>query len=39
MRAFRLVPDVLGTAVLLFAGYIFLVSLKDVWRYVRISNM
>jgi hypothetical protein len=39
MRALRLVPEVVGTAVLLFGGYVLLVSLKDAWRYIRISNM
>jgi hypothetical protein len=36
LRVFR---NVLGTAGLLFAGYVFLASLKDSWRYIKISSM
>jgi hypothetical protein len=39
MNTVRIIPDVLGTAVLLFAAYIFLMSAKDAWRYVKISTM
>ena len=39
MNAVKVVRNVLGTAGLLFAGYVFLMSLKDAARYVRISKM
>ncbi len=39
MSAVRVVRNVIGTAGLVFAGYVFLVSLKDAARYVKISTM
>jgi hypothetical protein len=39
MSAVKVIRNVLGTAGLVFAGYIFLRSLKDAARYVRISTM
>ncbi len=39
MSAIKVVRNVLGTAGLIFAGYIFLMSLKDAARYVKISTM
>ena len=39
MNIFRVVRNVVGTAGLLFVGYIFLASLKDAGRYIRISSM
>lgn len=39
MNAFRIVRNVLGTAGLLFAGYVFLASIKDAGRYLKISTM
>ena len=39
MRTLKAFRNALGTPGLLFAGYIFLVSLKDSWRYIKISRM
>jgi hypothetical protein len=39
MTTFRVVRNVLGTAGLVFAGYVFVMSLKDVRRYIKISTM
>ena len=39
VSTFRIVRNIVGTAGLLFAGYVFIVSLKDGLRYVRISKM
>jgi hypothetical protein len=39
MNTFRIARNVVGAAGLIFAGYIFLMSLKDVRRYIRISAM
>jgi adenine/guanine phosphoribosyltransferase-like PRPP-binding protein len=39
MRTLKAFRNVLGTAGLIFAGYVFLVSLKDSWRYIKISRM
>jgi hypothetical protein len=39
MTALKIARNVMGTAGLLFAGYIFVMSLKDSWRYVKISRM
>jgi len=33
------VSSVLATAGVLFAGYVFLTSLPDIRRYIRISTM
>jgi len=32
-------PNVLATAGMLFAGYVFFASLPDIRRYIRISTM
>ena len=39
MSAFKVVRNTLGTVGLLFAGYVFLVSVKDSLRYIKISRM
>jgi len=39
MNAIKAVRNVVGTAALLFAGYVFLSSIKDAARYIRISRM
>ena len=35
----RVARNIVGTAGLLFVGYVFIVSLKDALRYVKISRM
>ena len=39
MSALKAVRNILGTAGLIFAGYVFVVSLKDSLRYIKISSM
>jgi len=39
MTALRVVRNLLGTAGVLFAGYVFLSSFKDARRYLKISSM
>jgi hypothetical protein len=39
MSAFKVLRNTLGTVGLLFAGYVFVVSLKDSMRYLKISRM
>lgn len=39
MRTFKAFRNVLGTARLLFAGYVFLMSVRDLRRYIKISTM
>jgi hypothetical protein len=39
MIVLRIARNFVGTAGLLFAGYILAASLKDSWRYVKISKM
>jgi hypothetical protein len=39
MTTLKVVRNLLGTVGLLFAGYVFLSSLKDARRYVKISSM
>ncbi len=39
MSALKAIRNVLGTAGLILAGYVVLTSLKDSWRYLRISQM
>jgi hypothetical protein len=39
MSAFKVVRNTLGTVGLLFAGYVFVMSVKDSWRYLKISRM
>jgi hypothetical protein len=39
MTAMKAIRNILGTAGMLFAGYVILASVKDVRRYIRISSM
>jgi hypothetical protein len=39
MSALKAVRNILGTAGLLFAGYVFIMSVKDSIRYIKISSM
>jgi hypothetical protein len=39
MSGLRKIPDAIGTVVLLFGAYVVVMSLKDAWRYVKISLM
>jgi len=39
MKAMKAIINILGTAGILFAGYVILASVKDVRRYIRISTM
>jgi hypothetical protein len=39
MSGLKKVRNTLGAAGLLFAGYVFVVSLKDFRRYIKISTM
>jgi len=39
MSAFKVLRNTVGTAGLLFAGYVFVVSLKDSLRYLKINRM
>jgi hypothetical protein len=39
MKAMKALRNILGTAGLLFAGYVVIASMKDVRRYIRISTM
>jgi hypothetical protein len=39
MGTLRVVRNLLGTVGLLYAGYVFIASLKDARRYIRISSM
>jgi hypothetical protein len=39
MKAMKAIRNILGTVGLLYAGYVFVVSMKDVRRYIRISTM
>jgi len=39
VKALRLLRNVVGTAGLLYAGYVFLNALPDLKRYIRISSM
>jgi hypothetical protein len=39
MAAMKVLRNIIGTAGLLYAGYVLIVSMKDVRRYIRISNM
>ena len=38
-KAMKILRNIIGTAGLIYAGYVFVVSLKDVRRYIRISSM
>ncbi len=35
----KVLRNIIGTAGLIYAGYVLIVSMKDVRRYIRISNM
>jgi hypothetical protein len=35
----KILRNIIGTAGLIYAGYVLVVSLKDVRRYIRISTM
>ena len=35
----KILRNIIGTAGLIFAGYVLVVSMKDVRRYIRISTM
>jgi hypothetical protein len=39
MNTLRVVRNILGTAGLLFAGYVFLTSIRDTRRYLKIRAM
>jgi hypothetical protein len=39
MTTLKVVRNLMGTVGLLFAGYVFLASLKDARRYLKISSM
>jgi hypothetical protein len=39
MKTLKVLRNVAGTAGLVFAGYVLIASLKDVWRYIKISTM
>ena len=39
MKAMKIIRNILGTAGLIYAGYVVIVSMKDVRRYIRISTM
>lgn len=39
MKAMKTIVNILGTASLVFAGYILISSVKDVRRYIRMSTM
>jgi hypothetical protein len=39
MNAMKLLRNVIGTAGLIYAGYVLIVSMKDVRRYIKISSM
>jgi hypothetical protein len=39
MKAVKIIRNILGTAGLLYAGYVLIASVKDVRRYIRINTM
>lgn len=39
MRTVKMLRNMIGTAGLVFAGYIFLTAIPDLKRYMRISTM
>jgi len=39
MTVMKVLRNVIGTAGLLYAGYVLLTSMKDVRRYIKISSM
>jgi hypothetical protein len=38
-KAMKILRNIIGTAGLIYAGYVLVVSMKDVRRYIRISTM
>jgi hypothetical protein len=38
-KAMKILRNIIGTAGLIYAGYILIASVKDVRRYIRISTM
>jgi hypothetical protein len=39
MKLLLSAPKVIGTVTLLFAGYVLLSSLPDLYRYIKINTM
>jgi hypothetical protein len=39
MSAIKVLRNTLGTVGLFFAGYVLVMSVKDSWRYLKISRM
>ena len=39
MKTVKMLRNLMGTAGLLFAGYVFLTTLPDLRRYLRMSTM
>jgi hypothetical protein len=39
VKTLKVVRNVVGTAGLVVVGYVFIASLKDLWRYIKISTM
>jgi hypothetical protein len=39
MNVIKVIRNILGTAGLIYAGYVLIASVKDVRRYIRISSM
>jgi hypothetical protein len=39
MSAIKALRNALGTVGLVFAGYVLVMSVKDSWRYLKISRM
>jgi hypothetical protein len=39
MKAVKIIRNILGTAGLLYAGYVLIASVKDVRRYIRINTL
>ena len=39
MSAIKVLRNTLGTVGLVFAGYVLVMSVKDSWRYIKISRM
>ncbi len=39
VKTLKIVRNVVGTAGVVFIGHVFIASLKDVWRYIKISTM
>jgi hypothetical protein len=39
MQAMQIIINILGTAGLLYGGYVILAGMKDVRRYIKIGTM